>query len=164
VLGAYDHQELPFAKLLQHAAVDRSSSRNPVFQVVFDVLTLDRNPAIFGYGMASRVRERRRIGTAEARPMDVEGAVARFDLAVFLWDVGSGFSGTVEYSTDLFDEATVAGFAGDFVALVRRVTARPGIRLAEAAGRPRSATASANGAPRGFRGAVRRPILVEESA
>ncbi|HMB68458.1 MAG TPA: condensation domain-containing protein [bacterium] len=164
VLGAYDHQELPFAKLLQHVAVERSSGRNPVFQVVFDVLTLDRNPAIFGYGMASRVKESRRVGTAEAHPMDVEGAVARFDLAVFLWDTPSGFSGTVEYSTDLFNEATVTGFTAEFTSLVRRVTADPGMALANAVGRRSGAPASADGAPRGFRGAVRRPILLKEGA
>jgi alpha-ketoglutarate-dependent taurine dioxygenase len=40
-------------------------------------------------------------------PVDTECGISRFDIQVLIWDVPEGLSGTIEYSTDLFDEATI---------------------------------------------------------
>ncbi len=132
VLGAHEHQSLPFAKLVQHLAVERESSRNPIFQVVFDVLTPDRNPAVFGYGLGTGAGETRRLGPTTATPIEIEGDVARFDLAAFLWDTPAGVRGALEYSTDLFDDATVSVMIRDYEAVLRRVVREPEVDLARA--------------------------------
>ena len=123
LLDVHEHQEMPLSKIVQQLQPERSLDRNPLFQVVFDVLTPDRNPAVFGYGLSSEVQEQLQIGDLRVTPMDVEGGEARFDLAVFLWDMPTGFSGTFEYSSDVYDRSTIARLVSNYESLLGHVTA-----------------------------------------
>jgi hypothetical protein len=125
LLDVHEHQEMPLSKIVQQLQPDRSLDQNPLFQVVFDVLTPDRNPAVFGYGTASEVQEQLQMGDLRVTPMDVEGGEARFDLAGFLWDMPTGFSGTFEYSSDVYDRSTVARLASNYESLLGHATADP---------------------------------------
>src|SRR5207247_439948 len=105
-LGALDHQDVPFERLVEDLAPDRSLARNPLYQVT---LTLhDHAPGSLGLpGMrASAVR--------------AETAAARFDLSVFLGETRDGqgqpggLRGSVLAAVDLFDEGTARVIAGRF--------------------------------------------------
>ncbi len=128
-LGASAHQELPLAKLVNEIQSDRDLGRNPMYQVVFDILTPDHNPALFGYGLSSTVRETLSLPDLQVTPMDVEGGIARFDIAVFIWDQPDGLAGTFEYSTDLFDSSTIVNMIENFSAILSLVIKKPEIRL-----------------------------------
>lgn len=128
-LGAAAHQDLPLGKLVKALNIQRDLSRSPLFQIEFTLLTPDRNPAIYGYGLNASFRDTLTLPELTITPWDVESGIARFDLAVFIWDLPDGLSGAIEYSTDLFEAATMARLAERFQALLSWVVAEPDARL-----------------------------------
>lgn len=123
LLDVHEHQEMPLSKIVQQLQPERSLDRNPLFQVVFDLLTPDRNPAVFGYGLGFEVPGHLQIGDLRVTPMDVEGGEARFDLTVLLWDMPAGISGTFEYNGDVYDRSTIARLASSYQSLLGHVMA-----------------------------------------
>ncbi|MDQ7807540.1 amino acid adenylation domain-containing protein [Amycolatopsis sp. A133] len=121
-LAAFEHQDLPFERLVEILAPPRSLARHPLFQVMvaFDADT----------------------GTSFAMPglrvdeVDVTGwDSAKFDLNFEFRERfepdgrPAGISGVVEYATDLFDHATVEALAARFTALAGQLIADPGQRV-----------------------------------
>lgn len=128
-LDASTHRELPLAKLVKELKIERDLSSNPLFQVEFALLTLDHNPAVYGYGMSSAATEILELPGLTVSPLDVESEVARFDIAVFIWDLPEGLAGVFEYSTDLFEAATIARMVEHFQTLLQHVVAEPEVEL-----------------------------------
>ncbi|MBP7241271.1 non-ribosomal peptide synthetase [Amaricoccus sp.] len=108
-LDAYAHQELPFERLVEELNPGRDASRNPLFQVTFQLV----NTPTFGAA-----------GGGEAR-VEVHRGSAIFDLAFTLIDAPDCYRGMIEYSTDLFDAATIARIAEEFETLLRAAAAGP---------------------------------------
>lgn len=133
VLEAQTHQELPFPVLVKHCGGRRDPALHPVFQVVFDFLTPDLNPAVLGYGLSSRVQEDLQLPGLVVSPMDIDNGISRFDLAVFLWDSPHELAGSVEYSTELFDKEFVQRMVEDLRRILRRAGDQPLIKLAAVA-------------------------------
>ncbi|HLM66009.1 MAG TPA: condensation domain-containing protein, partial [Longimicrobium sp.] len=141
-LDAYAHQDLPFERLADELAVDRSLDRTPVFQVMFTVDETSRSPlALPGV----QVRER-----------GAPHQTAKFDLTLNLEDTGRGLVGGFEYATDLFDPSTVVRMGDHFVRLLAGALADPD--------RPISAIGAATDAERAelaaWNGAAARPGLL----
>jgi amino acid adenylation domain-containing protein len=117
-VGAYDHQELPFEKLVDELQPARDPSRNPLFQVVFaldreGVVTLERP----GLTMTAR---------------DTDTGTAKFDLTLLLAEAGAGgLSGVLEYRSDLFDRGTAERLAGHFRVLLEAAAADPDRRVGD---------------------------------
>ncbi|WP_406278228.1 amino acid adenylation domain-containing protein [Embleya sp. NBC_00896] len=117
-LGAYDHQDLPFERLVEEIAPRRDLSRNPLFQAMF---VLQNVPEAHAWALPGL--------TVESVPITSQDA--KFDLTLFLTEQSDGsIDGTVVYATDLFEQATVARLAGHFRTLLSAVAAGPGARLA----------------------------------
>ncbi|MGW0916731.1 amino acid adenylation domain-containing protein [Streptomyces sp. NPDC002784] len=122
-LAAYAHQDLPFEQLVDAVGAERSMAYNPLFQVM---LALDNN--------ADTTAE---LPGLRVRPRPVGTRAARFDLTVGLservvGDLGAeGVQGSVEYSTDLFDAATVDTFAARLLRLLEQAVARPDVPFGE---------------------------------
>lgn len=110
-IGAYEHQELPFEKLVEIARPPRDLSRNPLFQVNFRVATT-----------VPVQLELPGMATAAADLIDT--ATSKFDLALEI-AVNERALGYWEYSTDLFDEATVARMNDGFQQLLGAALAEP---------------------------------------
>jgi non-ribosomal peptide synthetase component F len=127
-LAVSAHQELSLVKLVRELQPERDLSRNPLFQVVFYYLTLDHNPAVYGFGI-SPVMDVVELPGLTMTPLDFECGIARFDIAILIWDTPQGLSGTIEYSTALFDASTIKGLVDDYEAVVRHVTGEPQPRL-----------------------------------
>ena len=62
-------------------------------------------------------------------PMDVEGGIARFDLAIFIWDMPMGLQGAFEYRTDLFEPESIARMTEHFETLLHHIIAEPNASL-----------------------------------
>jgi amino acid adenylation domain-containing protein len=111
-LDAYAHQNLPFATLVQELHPDRDPSRNPLFQVLFQMLNVPTLERLTPKQRDAAVHTRR---TASA-----------FDLSLALEPDGrGGLDLEVEYATDLFDADTVARLAEHFVTLLGSALENP---------------------------------------
>ena len=120
-LGAYAHQDLPFERLVEELAPERSLARTPLFQVMFAA------PERAGRGGAScRVSTLAPFGGLAGR---ARGQVRPHPGA----DRGrAGLRGLLEFRRDLFDPATAVRLLGHFAAAGRRPrAAAPEARLAE---------------------------------
>ncbi|MDQ3172664.1 MAG: amino acid adenylation domain-containing protein, partial [Acidobacteriota bacterium] len=115
--GAYEHQDVPFEKLVEELQPERSLSRTPLFQVMF---ALQNAP-----GKALELQ-----GLTLA-PLRVEYGTTKFDLTLFVWEEVEGLRAVFEYSTDLFDEATVIRMLGHFEVLLEGIVSNPERRLSE---------------------------------
>ncbi|WP_311931631.1 non-ribosomal peptide synthetase [Microbispora sp. H11081] len=116
-LDAYTHQELPFDRLVGELGVERDVSRSPVFQVMF-ALQNYRSAPLRTQGLAM-----------SAYPFEV--TASRFDLALYLMDLGDGLRGTLTYRTELFRPETIARLAECFENLLRSIVADPHARLSD---------------------------------
>ncbi|HEX2211054.1 MAG TPA: condensation domain-containing protein, partial [Longimicrobium sp.] len=114
-LGAFEHQQVPFEKLVDELQPGRSLSHAPLFQVMFSLQNAEPRAA----GLAGL-----RIDQVKA---DLEAT--KFDLTLALVEGAKGVEGALIYSTDLFDAATVERMAAHLSRVLEQVAADPELRL-----------------------------------
>ncbi|HVG46074.1 MAG TPA: amino acid adenylation domain-containing protein, partial [Longimicrobium sp.] len=118
-LAAYEHQDVPFERLVEALEPERSFSHGALFQVMFQLQHLDGPGGAF-----PGIRMRREA---------LEIPNAKFDLALDLAPDAGALRGTLEYATDLFDRATITRMLGHLARVLEQVAADPDLRLAEVA-------------------------------
>ncbi|HEX2187594.1 MAG TPA: condensation domain-containing protein, partial [Longimicrobiaceae bacterium] len=111
LLGAYQHQDLPFERLVEELGVERSLTHAPVFQAVF---SMDDGPA--GEGEL-------RLGTVEAEPLRTGSASVKFDLSLSLWNRDGALEGRLTFRPDLWDRPTAERMAARLGALLEQAAA-----------------------------------------
>ena len=114
-LGAYAHQDVPFERLVEELQPERDLSRNPLFQVMFSL----QNAPLEEFTLPGLRVEQVEIGND----------ATRFDMEFHLWEGGGVLAGSLIYSTELFDAATVERLLGHFRNLLDGVVADPNKRL-----------------------------------
>jgi amino acid adenylation domain-containing protein len=112
-LGAYNHQDVPFEKLVEVLQPERSLSHTPLFQVMF---ALQNAPM-------GRL-ELPGLELSELNPAD-EGLTEKFDLVLTMQEGGGAISGTLSYSTDLFERETIARLVANFTQLLTSIVTEP---------------------------------------
>ena len=117
VLDAFDHQHTPFGYLVQRLKPKRDSSRQPLFQVKFVMQNAALPPL--------------RMPGLELAVSEVENHTAKFDILLELAPEGDGYRARFEYSTDLFDSATIARMWKHYLSIAEAVIATPDISMAE---------------------------------
>ncbi|AYA27343.1 non-ribosomal peptide synthetase [Rhodococcus rhodochrous] len=116
-LGAFGHADVPFERLVEVLNPARSTARHPLFQVMLSFENL-RAAHVELRGLTLDV-------------LDIDTAVARFDLQLTLTEdfaedgTPNGLGAAFTYATDLFDHATVRGFADRFVRILEAVVREP---------------------------------------
>ncbi|HAM73536.1 MAG TPA: hypothetical protein DCM86_18035, partial [Verrucomicrobiales bacterium] len=116
--GAFLHQDLPFERLVEELHPERDLGRSPVFQVMMALLN-DPVPSL------------RLSGVEGIEEVVVGNGSAKFDLFLSLEQSEQGLRGFWEYSTDLFDRATIERLAGHFQTLLRGAISSPETRLSQ---------------------------------
>ncbi|MCX4809470.1 non-ribosomal peptide synthase/polyketide synthase [Streptomyces sp. NBC_01239] len=115
-LAAYEHQDLPFERLVEAINPARSLARHPLFQVM--VVHLDdegATPALPGL-------------TARREEIGQQGA--KFDLSFDFVEQGDdGMRCWIEYSADLFDESTAELLARRLELLLAQIATDPDRRI-----------------------------------
>ena len=117
-LEAYDHQEVPFEKVVDAVVKERDISRSPLFQVLFVMLN-------------TPVATETALGDLALSAMEYEHSSAKYDLTFFVTETAEGLSGTVEYSTELYREQTITRMMAHFVELLHAVVKDPSGKIAE---------------------------------
>ena len=111
-LSAYEHQDLPFERLVEELHPERDLGRNPLVQVVFALQNAPMSPLTL-HGL-------------EASPVAVGDQHARFDLELHLHETANGgLDGNLIYATDLFEPSTIERMAGHFDVLLRSAASSP---------------------------------------
>ena len=67
----------------------------------------------------------------DKRSLEVERGTAIFDLAFRLWETAEGIHGGFEYSTDLFDAATIERLTGHYRCVLQGIVPIPDARLSD---------------------------------
>jgi amino acid adenylation domain-containing protein len=111
VLEALDHQEVPFERLVHELQLERDLSRNPLFQVTFQLF--------MGPSPANSPQD------VSALPISIDKRTAVFDIAFNLWESSRGIEGRMEYSSDLFDGGYAGRMAQHYVTLLDSVVSDP---------------------------------------
>ena len=115
-LDAYAHQDIPFERLVEALQAGRDLSHAPLFQVMF-ALENNATHAAAPEGLL-------------AHPLDIDPPVSKFDLTLTMREEAGRLEGLFEYSTDLFERATMERMIGHFKALLADAAARPGAGIA----------------------------------
>ncbi|MEG4594110.1 amino acid adenylation domain-containing protein, partial [Microcoleus sp. F8_C2] len=118
VLEAYDHQNVPFDKLVEALHPERDLSYTPLFQIDF---SLEHEPG------ATVTLKDVTINISEAGA----NQTAKFDLSLSLQKTEQGLTGAFEYSTDLFDTTTLARMIEHWQTLLAGIVANPEQRLSD---------------------------------
>jgi len=113
-LGAYSNQDVPFEILVERLQQERDLTRNPLFQVLFQLQSAG--------GKATSG-----AGASVALPRDN----AVFDLNANLWELSDSIAGTLDYNADLFDEATVSRMVSHFSVLLHAIADDPGMSIGD---------------------------------
>ncbi|MYV70497.1 AMP-binding protein, partial [Streptomyces sp. SID2131] len=116
---AYAHQDLPFERLVEVVNPERSMARHPLFQVLLAFNNTDAAAA----GQAARQLPGLSVSRAAA-----ETGAGKFDLSfAFAEQSGAagGLDGVLEFSTDLFDTATVEELGRHYLRLLQGMVDAP---------------------------------------
>ncbi|WP_405774633.1 non-ribosomal peptide synthase/polyketide synthase [Streptomyces sp. NBC_00859] len=122
-LAAFEHQDVPFEKLVEELAPTRSLSRHPLFQVM---LMLQNT------GEAAL-----RLPGVHAEPVATSQSAAKFDLEIGIGEtfdghgVPGGLTGTVVAAADLFDPESVQWIAKRLVRVVEAIAEAPQTRVSD---------------------------------
>ena len=116
-LEAYAHQDMPFEQLVEQMHPERTMSRNPLFQVMFQ--------------MENTPKEELPLPGLVLSPVEVERVTTQFDLSFDVMENEEGLVVVAEYSTDLFNEATISSMLRRWRILLEGIIANPETRLDE---------------------------------
>ena len=115
-LSGYEHQDLPFERLVEELNPQRNMNQNPLFQVGFTTdyerqQTLD----IPGFSLPDLV----------VTPLNIDRGTAKLDLSLDMSETGQDLVGLFGYRTDLFDADTIERMATHFHNLLKSIDSNP---------------------------------------
>ena len=114
-LDAYGHDRYPLGKLVERFQTSKDPSRHPLFQVAFVM-----EPSLAVDETAWTISQ-----------LDVQDGTSKFDLTLEVEARNEGIIGRFEYSTDLFERATIVRMIGHFQTLLESIVESPERRLSD---------------------------------
>ncbi|MFZ4703928.1 MAG: condensation domain-containing protein, partial [Candidatus Methylumidiphilus sp.] len=116
-IGAYDNQDMPYAKLVQALHPNTDLSRNPLFQVMF-IFRDAPDATLHLNGMVTE-------------PLSIETLPTPYDLTLELTESRHRLYGKLSYATDLFEPASIDRLIGHYLTLLEGIVANPAAHLFE---------------------------------
>jgi amino acid adenylation domain-containing protein len=111
LLDAADHASLPFERLLSELDVPRDLSRNPIYQVVFNMRNVPRSSF--------------RMDQLSIEPLVFDDGKAALDLSLEVTDTPDGYLLLFNYNCDLFDASTIDRMQCAFTTLLEGILNQP---------------------------------------
>lgn len=112
---AYAHQDVPFEKLVEILQPARDTSLSPLFQVMFDMQNAPTTEV--------------EVLGLRFEPMETATSTSKFDLSLSMQEFDGHLTATMEYSTDLFEAATIDRMLRHFQVLLEGIVSDPGCRI-----------------------------------
>ncbi|MEM7346339.1 MAG: condensation domain-containing protein, partial [Chloroflexota bacterium] len=109
--AAYDHQDLPFERLVESLELDRNLSHTPLFQVMFawqTTVTPDLN-----------------LSDLQVASYPYDTATAKFDLTLTMIESDGQLKGSWQYNSALFKPETIERLASHFQTLLKSLLFEP---------------------------------------
>jgi non-ribosomal peptide synthetase component F len=116
-LDAFEHQELPFEKIVEAVVKERDMSRSPLFQVMFVLRNMPEIPELV-------------MKDVNLSTVPYGHTTSLFDITLFITENEKGLQGAIEYKTELFTEATIRRLVMHFTQLLRSIVIEPQQRIA----------------------------------
>ncbi|CAB3759995.1 non-ribosomal peptide synthetase [Paraburkholderia solisilvae] len=120
-LAAYAHQDLPFERLVEALQPERTLGHNPLFQVML----------LFQAATGTAAAQDEEPHAPADHPPDLLTGTSKFDLTIALAEAGDTLAGAIEYSSDLFDAATLSAMAAHLANLIGAIAERPDAPVAQ---------------------------------
>ncbi|MDW3192235.1 MAG: amino acid adenylation domain-containing protein [Cytophagales bacterium] len=117
VLTCFDHQDYQYEALIEALDLQRTTNRNPLFDVMFS----------YEYAEGTSLT----LPGLAIESVDSPHEVAKFDLTFIVSETENGIRMHVNYSTELFAASTIAQFVTYFREIIATVTANAEIQLSE---------------------------------
>jgi amino acid adenylation domain-containing protein len=112
-IGAYDHQELPFEQMVEALGLPRDTGRNPLVQVMLQLMELPEMGLEQLDGLA-----------AQSLPCGSDSA--KLDLSfAFRRNADQGLSASITYATDVFDGDRIERLTGHLLTLLASAVQAP---------------------------------------
>ncbi|MCP4150883.1 MAG: AMP-binding protein, partial [bacterium] len=122
-LGAFENQEYQFEDLVDKISVSRDTGRNPVFDVMFNLIN-----------QAVNDERDRMIAPGDIAPPIPEGLVSsKFDMTLNALDAGENLCFHLEYCAKLFKEKTIKRFITYFKRILQTVSPLPHQKISDIA-------------------------------
>jgi amino acid adenylation domain-containing protein len=115
-LGAYQHQDVPFEKLVEAVVKERDPSHSPLFQVMLVLVNTPDTGKL-------------KLGDVELKGEGHKSKISKFDLTFHFNETPGGLQLSVEYSTDLFRSSTIHRMVDHFITLLTSITENPEQKL-----------------------------------
>ena len=133
-LGAYTHQDLPFERIVEAINPNRDLSRNPLFQIMFNMADV-----------SERVLQLAGCEVIKESFFDPE---AKFDITLYAPEKDGAIELAIVYNADLFSESRIAIMLEQFGYLLSQIADEPGAKIGEYSLVPPSASRTFTGPER----------------
>ncbi len=117
-MQAFENQEFQFEELVERILTRRDKSRNPIFDVMFNMQIKFELPEDSSLEF-------------ENEPYELVNPISKFDLQLFCSEGADGLHFVFEYSTHLFKKETIENFVSYFKEISRAVLDNRGIKLGD---------------------------------
>jgi amino acid adenylation domain-containing protein len=126
VAEALEHQDFPYASMVQRKNPSRDPSRSPIFQAMFIYQKAQRfdSDGLTAFSL-NEPGVPVRLGDFAFESASVDRGASLFDITLAVGRAGDHFTLAAEYDTDLFDETTITRMLAHFQALLREIIADP---------------------------------------
>ncbi|HKV39263.1 MAG TPA: amino acid adenylation domain-containing protein, partial [Blastocatellia bacterium] len=126
VIGAFRHQEYPFADIVKRLNAGGDPSRSPLFQAMFAFQTPRMDPegrlAAISLGASHATFT---TGDLELQGFPIQQRIAQFDITLTVAECCDEVQASLEYNTGLFERSTIERMGTHFLTLLDRAVANP---------------------------------------
>ena len=116
-LQAFDNQDYPYEELINDLNLERDSSRNPLFDILFVFLKVEDSDT--------------KIPDCEFETYNIEQNISKFDLTLSAFEMFDNVIFEFEYCSSLFKRDTINRFIDYFKRIVKALCVNPNVKLSD---------------------------------
>ncbi|MDX2506721.1 MAG: amino acid adenylation domain-containing protein [Gammaproteobacteria bacterium] len=129
-VDAFNHQDVPFEKVLDQADLARAEKNAPPYQIMFT--------------FQDTTNRSMKFADLELTQINPNAHTAYTDIIFWLKETGAGLYGGFDYSTELFDLETISKFHDDYLQILSGILAAPDSLISQEATRAEEPVHSAS--------------------